>query len=41
MTNDQKHYIEWLEDTLEQAGFFSNEDIEEAINNLLKVFNVK
>lgn len=38
MTKQQKQYIEWLDDTLEQAGFLSREEIDESIENLKDLF---
>jgi hypothetical protein len=38
MTKEQENYIEWLDDILQQAGFMSIEDREEAIENLKNLF---
>lgn len=38
MNEKQKTYIDWLEDTLEQAGFLTSEEREEAIENLKDAF---
>lgn len=41
MTKEQQTYLDWLEDMLYQGGIMTQEEIEEAIQNLLKVFSLE